>query len=201
MKMQAFALLGALALASGSGAAAAGPKGLAEDVAEIATRVCVGIESGRLGWNPADPAAEEALFRSVGLKSGIPSGTLDGFGRFAASTFNRSALAHRANGASHVLVAIGGQMPGCRVSVAGVPGVISGPEVARALQHQAYGWTPVPELGRNTGAIERLTFVRRAEGAGPLLLDVLVVNDPRGSFRLMAIVMRPPAGTKLPAGF
>lgn len=199
--MKALFLLGALALLSGPAVAAPAPRTLAEDVADIVTRVCVGVESGRLRWNPADLAAEASLFKSLGLTPGIPGGVLDGFGRNAAATFNRSVLASRPNGASHVLLAVGGQVPGCRVSVAGAPGVISASEAAGALQQKPYGWTPAPELGRTTAAIDRLSFVRRDERAGTLLLDLLVVKETEGSFRLMAVVMRPPAGLKLPEAF
>lgn len=202
MNMKILFLIAALAAAPAQAAAApAAARTLAEDVADIATRVCAPVESGRLRWDPADLAAEEKLFRSLGLTSGIPAGVLDGFGSNAASTFNQSVLASRPNGASHVLLAVGGQTPGCRVSVSGAPGVVTAQQVAAALEQDAYGWTPAPELGRKAGAVERTAFVRKTGDGRTLLLDLVFVTVDEGSFRLMAMVMHPPRGLKLPPGF
>jgi hypothetical protein len=190
-----------LALLSAPAPAAPAQRSLGEDVADVATRVCYKVVSGALRWNPASLAEEEALLKSLDLRSGLPPGTIDNFGRNLAATFNQSILASRPNGASHVLLAIGGRMPGCRVVVSGRPGAVAAADVIAALKRPPYGWTPAPALGRSGGPIVRHSFVRRAENGATLLLDLLVVTEASGTFRLMAMVLPPPPGATLPPGF
>lgn len=174
-------------------------RSVSDDVADVATRVCLEIAVGRLRWNPADLAAEAALFKTLRLKPGIPAGIINSFGRNTAATFNRSVLASRPSGASHVLLAAGGALPGCRVAVAGAPGAVTASAVTESLARQ--GWRHVPELDTLRPPIERRSFVRRAADGSPFLLDVLTPIDQGGTFRLMTTISRPPAHLRLPEDF
>lgn len=199
--MRKLLFLGAVALFCEAALAAPPAPSLAEDFADVSTRFCYKVASGELRWDPSDLDAEKTLFGRHGLTAGIPPGVLDTFGRVAAATFNRSVLGSRKNGASHVLLAVGGQVPGCRVTIAGAPGVVTAAQLAAALQKAPHGWTAAPELFRPGGPIERHSFLRRAEDGTTMMLDLLVVTEPSGSFRAMAMVLRPAPGLKLPAGF
>lgn len=189
-----------LALSQPASAAPSAP-GLAEDLADVATRVCYKIVAGSLRWDPAKLDEERALFGSLGLKQGIPSGVIDSFGPGVAGTFNRAVLGSRSRGPSHVLLAAGGQVPGCRVTVAGAPGVVTTLDAIAALQDAPHGWTPAPHLSRKAGPIERHSFVRRAGNGAVVLLDLLVALPQEGNFRMMAMVTPLPPGLKLPEGF
>jgi hypothetical protein len=199
--MRKLLFLGAAALLCEAALVAAPAPSLADDVAEVSTRFCYKVAAGELRWDPSDLQAEKALLESYGLTPGIPAGILHKFGRMTAATFNQSVLGSRKNGDSHVLLAAGGQMPGCRVTIAGAPGVVTAAQLAEALQKAPHGWTAVPELFRPGGPIERHSFLRRSAAGTTMMLDLLVVTEPSGSFRAMTMVLRPPAGLKLPAGF
>lgn len=198
--MRKLLFLGAAALFCDAALAAAPAPSLADDLADVSTRFCYKVAAGELRWDPSDLNGERTLLERHGLTAGIPSGVLEGFGRMAAATFNRSVLGSRKNGGGHVLLAVGGQVPGCRVSIAGAPGVVTAAELAAALQKAPYGWTAAPELYR-PGPIERHSFLRRSADGTTMMLDLLVVTEPTGTFRAMTMVLRPPPGLKLPAGF
>ena len=199
--MKRFAFFVTLALISEAAVAAQSARSVAEDVADVATRACYNIAIGRLRWNPADREEEAALLKRLGLTPGIPSGIIDSFGANTASTFNRSVLASRANSTSHILLAVGGAEPGCRVSVAGAPGAVTASDVTDALRHPRNGWTFVPELTVIRGPIERRSFLRKSTDGTPLLLDVLVPTNQGGTFRLMTMISRAAPGMKLPEGW
>jgi hypothetical protein len=197
----ALAVLAAAAAPAQSAPAAPRPPSLAEDLADVATRVCYNVAAGRLRWDPAKLEEEKALFARLGLKAGIPTGVIDSFGPSVAATFNRAVLGSRSRGPSHVLLAAGGQAPGCRVTVAGAPGVVTALDAIVALQDARHGWTPAPHLSRKAGPIERHSFVRRADGGAVVLLDLLVALPAEGNFRMMAMVVPMPPELKLPDGF
>lgn len=197
--MKALLLFGALAMTAAAPARPA--PSLAEDVADVATRACLPVIAGHLRWDPSKLEEEKAVLARLGLTPGIPSGVIDSFGPFLASTFNRSILASRSNGEGHVLFALGGQMPGCRVTATGAPATVTEAQMIEALRRPESGWTRAPALDRSSGAIERRSFVRRSGNGGVVLLDLLVATQPSGTFRMMALVLPAPSELKLPDGF
>lgn len=194
-------LLGALALAPSPASPPRPAATLAEDVADVATRTCYPVMAGRLRWDPSNLDEERAALGRLGLTPGIPSGVIDSFVPTVAATFNQAILASRRNGQAHVLLALGGRMPGCRVVAAGAPGAVTESQMVDALLSPGHGWTRAPALDRLSGPMQRRSFVRRTENGGVLLLDLLVLTEPLGTFRLMAMVMPATPGMKLPEGF
>lgn len=198
--MKALLLLGALALAPSMASPPRPASTLAEDVADVATRTCYPVMAGQLRWDPSKLEEERAALGRLGLTPGIPSGVIDSFVPTVAAVFNQAILASRRNGESHVLLALGGRMPGCRVIAAGAPGAVTESQMVEALRSPARGWIRAPALDRLAGTMQRRSFVRRTEDGRTLLLDLLVLTEPIGTFRLMAMVVPAPPGMKLPDG-
>jgi hypothetical protein len=197
--MKALVLLGAAALICGAANAAPPAPSLADDAADVAARFCYDVARGSLRWDPAKLDEERALLGRYGITAGIPTGLIDTFSPMAASTFNRSMLGSRASTGGHVLLAVGGQVPGCRVSIAAPPGAVTAAALKASIGR--HGWTAAPALFRAGPPIERHSFLRRTDNGAVMLLDLLFVTEPSGNFRAMATVMPPPAGLKLPEGF
>lgn len=194
-------LLGALALAPATASPSRPAPTLAEDVADVVNRTCYPVMAGHLRWDPSKLDEEKAALGRLGLTPGIPGGVIDALPPTIAATFNQAVLASRRNGQAHVLLALGGRTLGCQAIAAGAPGIVTEAQMVDLLLSPAYGWTRAPALDRLSGPIQRRSFVRRTGNGRTLLLDLIVLTEPVGTFRLMAMIMPPPPGTKLPEGF
>lgn len=199
--MKALLLLGALALTPSMASPPGPAPTLAEDVADVTTRTCYPVMAGRLRWDPSKLEEERVALSRLGLTPGIPGGVIDSFVPTVAAAFNQAILASRQNGEAHVLLALGGRMPGCRVIAAGAPGAVTEAQMVDLLRSPAHGWTRAPALDRLAGPIQRRSFVRRTDDGMTLVLDLLVLTEPLGTFRLMAMVAPAQPGMKLPDGF
>lgn len=157
--------------------------------------------AGQLRWDPSKLEEERVALGKLGLTPGIPGGVIDDLPPTLAATFNRAILASRRNDQAHVLFALGRRTLGCQVIAVGAPGTVTEAQMVELLRTPAHGWTRAPALDRLSGPIQRRSFVRRTGNGRTLLLDLVVLTEPVGTFRLMAMVMPPPPGTKLPEGF
>lgn len=199
--MKALLVLSALTLAPSAAAAQQSAPTLAEDFADVTSRSCYPVMAGQLRWDPSKLQEERATLGKLGLTPGIPGGVIDALPPTLATTFNRAVLASRRNGQAHVLFAIGPQTLGCQVVAVGAPGAVTEAQMVDLLGSAAHGWTRAPALDRLSGPIQSRGFVRRTGNGRTLLLDLIVFTQPVGTFRLMAMVMSPPPGAKLPEGF
>lgn len=199
--MKALFLLGALALAPATASPSPPAPTLAEDVADVTTRTCYPVMAGQLRWDPSKLEEERIVLGRLGLTPGIPGGVIDSLAPTIRATFNQAVLASRRNGQAHVLLALGGRALGCQVVAAGAPGTVTEAQMVDILRTPAHGWTRAPDLDRLSGPIQRRSFVRRTGSRGTLLLDLIVLTEPVGTFRLMTMVMPAQPGMKLPEGF
>lgn len=199
--MKALFLLGALALTPATASPPRPAPTLAEDFADVTSRTCYPVMAGQLRWDPSKLDEERAALGKLGLTPGIPGGVIDALPRTLATTLNRAVLASRRNGEAHVLFALGPQTLGCEVIAVGAPGSVTEAQMIDLLGTPAHGWTRAPALDRLSGPIQGRGFVRRTGNGRTLLLDLVVFTEPVGTFRLMAMVMSPPPGAKLPEGF
>ncbi|HEX8062713.1 MAG TPA: hypothetical protein VF535_05805 [Allosphingosinicella sp.] len=199
--MKALFLLGALALTPATASPPRPAPTLAEDFADVTSRTCYPVMAGQLRWDPSKLEEERVALGKLGLTPGVPGGAVDALPPRVAATFNRAVLASRRSGDAHVLFALGPQTLGCQVIAVGAPGTVTEAQMVDLLGTSAHGWTRAPGLDRLSGPIQRRGFVRRTVNGRTLLLDLVVFTEPVGTFRLMAMVMSPPPGAKLPKGF
>ncbi|HEX9947742.1 MAG TPA: hypothetical protein VGA98_09390 [Allosphingosinicella sp.] len=199
--MKALFLLGALALTPATASTPRPAPTLAEDFADVTSRTCYPVMAGQLRWDPSKLEEERVALGKLGLTPGIPGGVIDALPPTLAATFNQAILASRRNGQAHVLFALGRQTLGCQVIAVGAPGTVTEAQMVDLLGSSAHGWTRAPALDRLSGLIQSRGFVRRTGNGRTLLLDLVVMKEPVGTFRLMTMVMSPPPGAKLPEGF
>ena len=192
------ALLLALAAAAPSPTPAASP---AQDVAEVSNAVCLKWASGELALpDPAKPEYPAAL-AGLGLKAGIDNSAMEmvvpGLGMIS-----RAAMASRVNGASRVVMAVDGAMPGCRVILLGEPAPASVEEVAAALVRPGSGgWTAFPKMTETRGPVSRRVFLRRDSSGKPYLLNLIALVQPIGKIQLYTNIAAVPPNVTLPEGF
>lgn len=194
----------AFALAALSVARAdAAPSGLtvAEDIVDVSARVCFPVATGALSFTPIDVSAEMRTIAALGLSYGIPSPVIDSLGQAGQTLVSRATIASRPNGDYHVLLAIGGALPGCRVMLAGAIDPSIPDAVAQALVAPDGGWTALPG-NRVSGFATRRSFVRRGPNGRAYLLDLIAIDNPAGTLRIVAMIGDvPPDGVPLPPGF
>ena len=134
---------------------------VAADVAFV-TDVCYRLTTGELRWGPRDINEEMALVEAAGLTYGVPNGVIDTIGPAGRVSVNRATMASRSRDGFHVIMTIGGQVPGCRVLLAGdnTPGMAD----ALAAPLVAGGWTALDAFTSTQETFEQRLFLRFREG-------------------------------------
>ncbi len=185
------------ALAAATPAASPSP---AEDVASISNAACLKRAAGEIAFpHPARPEFDAAV-AALGLKAGIDRAALDMFGP-ATNLIARAAMAHRVNGASYVVLASDGALPGCRTILLGDPSPGAVEAVAAALTKPGTGgWTAFPDMTATRGPATRRVFLRREKGK-PYLLNLISLVQPVGKIQLYTTVVAVPPEVALPEGF
>ena len=133
---------------------------VAADVAMV-TDICFRLTTGELRWTPRNVNEEMAFVEAAGLTYGVPNGVIDTLGATGRISVNRATMASRSRAGYHVILTLGGQLPGCRVMLAGDPA----PGMAQALLASlaAGGWTADVGLGKDE-TFERHLLMRNREG-------------------------------------
>jgi len=134
---------------------------VAADVAFV-TDVCFRLTTGELRWAPRDVNEEIALVEAAGLTYGVPGGVLDTLGPAGLASVNRATMASRSRGGFHVVLAVGGSIPGCRVMLAGDNRAGMAESVAASLE--AHGWLDVDAVATASATLERRLLVRNTHG-------------------------------------
>jgi hypothetical protein len=185
------------ALAAAGPAAALTP---AQDVANVSNIACLRRASGEIVFpHPAKPEFDAAV-APLGLKAGIDRAALDMFGP-GTNLIARTAMAHRKNGASYIVMASDGAMPGCRTILLGDPSPDDVEAVARALTKPGTGgWTAFPDLTATQGPVTKRVFLRREKGKA-YLLNLIGLIEPIGKIQLYTTVVAVPPEVTLPKGF
>lgn len=165
---------------------------VAADVAFVSD-VCYRLIAGELRWAPRDVSEEIALIEAAGLTYGIPNGVIDSLGQTGRISVNRATMASRSRGSFDVILAVGGQIPGCRVMLAGDN--TSGLADALAASLVAGGWTALDAFTSSNGAFEQRMFLRSREGRW-YRLDLALRTDQADQLRVLigvspATTMRP----------
>jgi hypothetical protein len=162
---------------------------VADDVAFV-TDVCFRLTTGELRWAPRNHAEEMKLVEAAGLVPGVPAGVLDTLGPVGQAAVNRATMASRSRDGFHVIMALHGSIPGCRVMLAGEPRSDTAEHLARSFA--ADGWTPIEAFNSKTGDYESRLFVRYGDD-GLYRLDLNVRADEKSRLQVLVGLERPPA--------
>jgi hypothetical protein len=192
-------LVVALAAATPAATPAASPSP-ADDVAAISNTACLRRATGEIAFpHPAQPEFDVAI-AALGLKPGIDRAALDMLGP-ATHLILRAAMAHRVNGASYIVMASDGALPGCRTILLGDAPSGAAEAVAAALTRPGTGgWTAFPDMTASQGPVTKRVFLRREKGK-PYLLNLIELIQPVGKIRLYTTVIAVPPEVTLPRGF
>jgi len=134
---------------------------VAADVAFV-TDVCYRLTTGELRWAAGGIDEEIALVETAGLTYGVPGGVLDTLGPVGRASVNRAMMASRSRDGFHVILAVGGSIPGCRVMLAGDNRAGMAESVAASLERQ--GWLDVDAVATAGATLEQRFLVRNAHG-------------------------------------
>lgn len=183
-----------LALAAIALPCAAQARTVAEDVADVSTRVCYAMAAGKLP-QPANIEAEERLFLGLDLQQGLPNGALERMGEAGRMMISRATLASRTNGKHHVVLAAGGAVPGCRVLLVGEGSLADAALVeatAAAIGSRAFGWLALPAFTETRSGLERRLFIRFDESKQPYILNLMVLKIAQEGLQLFTSVAKAP---------
>lgn len=174
---------------------------VAKGVADISTNVCYPLATGELRWTPRNLDEEMAQIKAKGLTYGVPSAVIDAMGPVGQASINRATIASQQFGDYHVILAVNGAIPGCRIVVAGDTHPAVGDLVAEALEKT--GWTAVPAFTSKGEHHERRLFLRY-QANQIYKLDAGFQSDPSAGVRVLVAVSSqanpngPPRGTVVP---
>lgn len=154
---------------------------VAADVASV-TDLCFRLATGELRWDPRNVNEEIALVEAAGLTYGVPGGVLDSLGSVGQASVNRATMASRSRGGFHVILAVGGSIPGCRVMLAG--NNRAGMTTAIAASLKAQGWADVEGVATTSATYERRLLVRNVRGKW-YKLDFAWGGNPSTQLRML----------------
>ena len=170
----------------------------ASALSEVISQVCQRFAAGDLAFGQS-LEGDARLLADVKIASGLQNETLERLGREGVGLIAQSLIGERAAGSDTVVLAVGGQVPGCRSILLSKETGPLADQAASALV--AAGWREAPASNAPGAPLLRRMFVKRDAKGDAFLVNLFAGSLPQSDFRLMTTVNRVPSGVELPKGF
>lgn len=194
------ALLAAVAATASGAAPLAEPRSLASDVVSVSTDICYRLARQEIVLG-GGIEADTAVLASGGVSFGIANGGYERLGREGVGLLSRAVLGSRSSGPDLVVLAIGGQVPGCKtMAVAKDAGSLFS-DIALKLTAKGVDWREAPASNSPGAPIQKRMFVKRDAAGQAYLMNVFAITLPASELRVLTTVNAVPPGVILPEGF
>jgi len=177
---------------------------LTRSIVELGGTGCYAIATGRIAMPAAgDPDAADKAKKAIegmGLTFGLNNSMMDRLGNPGLTMTSQAIMGSKSFDQGDVVLAVGGNQPGCRVILLSEPGTNITDGVATQLAQR--GWKPIPSMTGMRGAVERRAFLRRDEKGSPYLMNLMTITSPApdSKVRLFTTTIRIPDNVQLPEG-
>ena len=183
-------------------AAATAPTGQTaiDRMGDLATGACWQIESRTVAVpQPSDIDGLDALVEGYGLTPGLSPKAFERMGE-GGGMANRATMGSTDVGEDTLVIAFGGQVPGCTVMLLTTAGNSSEYDLVEALA--TAGWKEVrPGMSQQRGFVGKRMLARRDESGQPYIANVLTIMKPGLDWRHGITIVKVPPHVKLPEGF
>ena len=179
---------------------AAQPSTATAEMGRLAADVCWRIESRTMDV-PAgtDIDGLDAFIENIGLEPGIDGKMLDRLGP-GSGLISRATMGSKSIGEDTLILAFGGQAPGCSVLL--ITPDSESREYALVDAFVQAGWRePRPGVAQQRGFIGKRMLVRRDDAGQPYLVNILTVMKPDSRWRHGITIVAIPPHVTLPEGF
>lgn len=166
--------------------------------AEVANSLCFKQVTGAISFG-VGITADTLLMNEAGLMFGVPAGTVERMGSTGVGLISQAILGGQQLEDDVVVVAVGGQIPGCRTILVSKNASGTGENAAAMLA--ASGWTEVPAANTPDAVLRRRMFVRRDAAGQPFLLSLYAGKMPDNDMQLVSTMWFVPENVSLPEGF
>lgn len=171
-----------------------------EDLALLTTEICFASSAGQIAFGN-DISADKETLQSIGFSSGIQKEMLSRFGSKYESILNRSTMGSKTNGDDAIVLAFGGQMPGCKSMLLSKSDEADLDNFSEAITAEKFGWFEPPNSNATRGNVTKRMFLKRDGNGQPYLMNLMTFNFPDSDLKLMTTVNAVPSGVQLPEGF
>jgi hypothetical protein len=161
---------------------------------------CLAEASGVLTLGPDQaPDRHAAFFTAAQMREGTPADVLAALGTSGFGIVENASAGHRLIGDDRVVMAIGGDLPTCRVVIASPARELDdGVEISEAVL--ASGRWRLAQVLPNNGAIKQRMFAHRAADGRIYLLFAATGTLPGSTVRTLLAISPVPPGFQPPAG-
>lgn len=186
-------------------AAAPAPASLTSEaathIAHLTTGPCYDIARSAIAMPAAsDIPGRDAMVIAFGLEPGLPPKLLDRLGPGGSALVSRATMGSKSIGEDALVLAFGGEIPGC--SVALVTGSATSREYEIVAALVAAGWKELNSgVAQQRGFVGKRMVVKRDEAGKPYLVNILTIMQPGSEFRHVTTVVAIPPHVTLQAGF
>ncbi|WP_299193426.1 hypothetical protein [uncultured Erythrobacter sp.] len=177
-------------------------KSVATQFAEAIADFCLPVANGTVNISASDVSGDQEIIESQGFSYGIDGSIYERFGIQGSGILNRSVMGHRVIGEDVIVLAVGGQLPGCKTILLRSAVDNLEDEVAIALTELEPQWRELPFADSRQGSrVTMRRFLMRDSEGKPFLINLITTPIPNSDFRLLATVNAVPSNIPIPQGF
>jgi hypothetical protein len=177
------------------------PAAIEQRFAEVSDRVCFRQATGEVSFGAAEDA-DTQLMNEVGVVLGLVPGVIERLGREGIGLVAQSVLGSQQVGNDHIVLAVGGRIPGCRaILLRNEASEVPEAGKSAAANLAALGWTEVSATNPPGSGMLRRMFLRRGASGQPVLLNLYAGTVPDSDIFLVSTVTPVPEYVTLPDGF
>lgn len=176
-------------------------RSVATQYAEAVVDGCLPLARGEISFS-GSVVEDQLVIDELNFENGINEGIHNRFSLQDSGVLNRSIMGHRLAGDGVIVLAVGGQLPGCKVILLMPEEGFLADEVSTALSVLEPQWRELP-FGRNRPgtSITKRSFIMRDWEGTPFLINLISPQVPNSQLRLLATLSPVPASVQIPEGY
>ena len=175
---------------------------VAAQFAKAIADFCLPVANGTVNLSASDVTGDQEAIESRGFSYGVDGSIYERFGVQGSGILNRSIMGHRDLDDDVIVIAVGGQLPGCKTILLRSSEDNLEDEVSVALSELEPQWRELPFANSRQGSSVTMRRFLMRDGEGkPYLINLITTPIPNSDFRLLATVNAVPSNVQIPQGF